>query len=119
MAYMMCNNRNNNCQRPPSACNRQPESICGRPAENVCKRPAENVCNRQPDNNCMAQPKVNCDNKNDNHCGHRQDIMMPLAMAYVPWQRFVKMYELDVAFVQGTVFPELDKPFLGNGGMCR
>lgn len=39
----------------------------------------------------------------------------PLAMAYVPWQRFERMYEdLDKAFETGTVFPELNKPFTGR-----
>jgi len=39
---------------------------------------------------------------------------MTIAMAYVPWQRF-KMYEnLEEAYCNGTVFPELNKPFLGR-----
>lgn len=38
----------------------------------------------------------------------------PVAMAYVPWQRF-KMYEnLEEAFHTGTIFPDLNKPFLGR-----
>ena len=39
----------------------------------------------------------------------------PVAMAYVPWQKFDKMYEdLEKAYRIGTVFPELDKPFTGR-----
>jgi len=39
---------------------------------------------------------------------------MPIAMAYVPWQRF-KMYEnLEEAYCNGTIFPDLNKPFLGR-----
>jgi len=39
---------------------------------------------------------------------------MPVAMAYVPWQRF-KMYEnLEDAYCNGTIFPDLNKPFLGR-----
>ena len=39
----------------------------------------------------------------------------PIAMAYVPWQKNFKMYEnLDEAFKTGTIFPELNKPFLGR-----
>ncbi|MDE5700460.1 MAG: spore coat associated protein CotJA [Lachnospiraceae bacterium] len=39
----------------------------------------------------------------------------PVAMAYVPWQRNCNMYEnLDEAFKTGTIFPELNKPFLGR-----
>lgn len=39
-----------------------------------------------------------------------------LAMAYVPMQRFKTVYELDEAFQYGTIFPELNKPFLGWKG---
>ncbi len=39
----------------------------------------------------------------------------PIAMAYVPWQRFDTMYEdLDKAYKLGTIFPELNKPFTGR-----
>ena len=45
---------------------------------------------------------------------------MVLAMAYVPWQRFEKTYDLNEALDVGTIFPELDLPFLGyKGGMRR
>lgn len=35
-----------------------------------------------------------------------------LAMAYVPWQKFCETYDLEKAFCTGTIFPELDKPFM-------
>ncbi len=39
----------------------------------------------------------------------------PVAMAYVPWQKLDKIYEdLDDAFHEGTLFPELNKPFYGR-----
>ena len=39
----------------------------------------------------------------------------PVAMAYVPWQRFDRMYDdLEKAYSYGTVFPELNKPFTGR-----
>lgn len=37
-----------------------------------------------------------------------------LAIANVPWQYFKNSYEPAKAFMVGTVFPELDKPFLGR-----
>ena len=44
---------------------------------------------------------------------------MSLGMAYVPWQQsFGNVYDLDKAFCVGTIFPCLDKPFLGRGG-CK
>ena len=38
----------------------------------------------------------------------------PLAMAYVPWQTWNKTYDLDKALQIGTIFPCLDKPFMGR-----
>lgn len=43
----------------------------------------------------------------------------PLAMAYVPWQRFGQTYDLSKALCAGTIFPELDKPFRGKRGVCK
>lgn len=42
---------------------------------------------------------------------------LPLAMCYVPFQRWKTTYPLDKALERGTVFPELDLPF--EGGMKR
>ena len=39
----------------------------------------------------------------------------PLAMAYVPWQRWRDIYEPSKALSRGTIFAELDLPFLGGG----
>lgn len=36
-----------------------------------------------------------------------------LAMAYVPFQSFNETYDAEKAFCQGTLFPCLDKPFVG------
>ena len=44
---------------------------------------------------------------------------MPIAMAYVPWQKWQDIYELCKGLESGTIFKELDKPFLGKGGMRR
>lgn len=39
----------------------------------------------------------------------------PIAMAYVPWQKFEKLYDdLEKAYCSGTIFPELNKPFTGR-----
>jgi len=39
----------------------------------------------------------------------------PIAMAYVPWQKFEKLFDdLEKAYCIGTIFPELDKPFTGR-----
>lgn len=39
---------------------------------------------------------------------------LPLAMAYVPWQEWKEIYEPPMALARGTLFPDLDKPFLGK-----
>lgn len=44
---------------------------------------------------------------------------MAIAMAYVPWQFMHETYEPDKALQCGTIFPELNKPFLGKGGCPR
>jgi len=47
----------------------------------------------------------------------------PLAMVYSPLQEFRELYDLDTALMQGTIFKELDLPFMGvtvtKGGGCR
>lgn len=56
---------------------------------------------------CRQQPKVDPLSE------------MEVAMAYVPWQFFQTIYEPDKALQAGTIFPELNKPFLGKGGVMK
>ena len=42
-----------------------------------------------------------------------------LAMAYVPIQNFQCLYDPPKGLHAGTIFAELDKPFLGTGGVLR
>ncbi len=44
----------------------------------------------------------------------RDDCDMVLAMAYVPWQEWRDLYAEELALQKGTLFAELDKPFLGG-----
>ena len=39
---------------------------------------------------------------------------MPLAMAYVPFQIWETPYDTETALSRGTIFPSLDKPFIGE-----
>ena len=39
---------------------------------------------------------------------------LPLTMAYVPFQSIEGTYSRDEALKAGTLFPNLDKPFLGR-----
>ena len=53
---------------------------------------------------------------NDEKCDSISSLpeQMPVAMAYVPFQHWHEPYEDDVALQRGTIFPCLDKPFLGE-----
>ncbi len=39
---------------------------------------------------------------------------MPVGMAYVPVQFWEKPYDCATAHARGTLFPSLDKPFIGE-----
>ena len=41
------------------------------------------------------------------------DSEYPIAMAYVPWQRWGETYDPEKALSRGTLFPALDFPFTG------
>lgn len=45
------------------------------------------------------------------------NLSMQLAMAYVPWQQWEQTNPIDQALIRGTLFPELDFPFVM--GRCR
>lgn len=38
----------------------------------------------------------------------------PYAMAYVPFQQWEQPYDAEAGLDRGTVFPSLDKPFIGE-----
>lgn len=42
-----------------------------------------------------------------------------VAMAYVPWQKFGTLHEPEKALNVGTIFEDLNKPFLGKRVMMR
>lgn len=85
-------------------------------AQNQCA----NMNSRQTNsyyNNQMYANRQNCScHKNHNHNMTIYDNdNMPIAMAYVPWQKFQNVYSIqDGCFFCGTIFKELDKPFLGR-----
>ncbi|MDO5141514.1 MAG: spore coat associated protein CotJA [Eubacteriales bacterium] len=45
--------------------------------------------------------------------------LLSLAMAFVPAQRFDEPYEPALALSRGTIFPALDKPFIGEEAVPR
>ncbi len=43
---------------------------------------------------------------------------LPLAMAYVPFQKWRKVLDASAGLTAGTIFEELYKPWYGDKGMC-
>lgn len=57
----------------------------------------------------------------EKNCYEKQESCIdkfPVGMTYVPWQNWNQIYEFDKALHSGTLFPELDKPFIGRRA-CR
>ena len=65
---------------------------------------------QQPNPDCMPDQNPDC----------MPQQRMALAMAYVPWQKWQQPYDFEKGLMVGTIFPDLDLPFLGyQGGMKR
>ena len=81
---------------------------------NQCQRavPAEVSNSRYEHTVCVEE-------HSSDHCIYDTLKGLPVAMAYVPWQRFSQTYDLCRALQSGTIFPELDKPFRGKRGGCK
>ena len=43
----------------------------------------------------------------------------PIGMGYVPWQDFRNLYDPEKSLHAGTMFIELDKPFIGRRSFRR
>ncbi len=61
-----------------------------------------------------ARPEARMGKKPAEECGY----CITLAMAYVPMQEFTDIYEPEQGLSRGTIFAELDLPFMGKGD-CR
>lgn len=58
-----------------------------------------------------------CGGRNTNGCGERRTWGVegyPLASMYAPLQNFDKLYDEKTALKKGTIFSELDLPFMGE-----
>ena len=59
--------------------------------------------------------EMNYMRENDSYgCGQ-----YPIGMAYVPWQTFKDIYDMERGLNAGTIFAELDKPFMGRRAYRR
>lgn len=76
---------------------------------NTNRRPmVKNTGNTRPSGNCGCMSKEGCDRGNE-----PVDEMMP-GMSYVPWQKWQNIYSMEEGLEKGTIFADLDKPYIGR-----
>ena len=83
-----------------------------------CTRRGQSGCSRQTSPAAasvrpMSSKPTCCDDRAE------YDELNGLPIAYVPWQQWRAIYEVEKGFRRGTIFEELDKPFKGIGGCCK
>lgn len=124
------NNDQGNCSRPGTGvpCSPQRPMPCTQPApEPRCQaRPVSCTPQRPmpctqpaPEPRCQARP-VSC--APTTSCGYTMDWNpkdFPVAMGYVPMQKWSTPMNLCRGLQYGTIFEDLNKPFCGKGGACR
>lgn len=73
--------------------------------------PEQHSCRPVQQQSC--QPKTRCpENPTCITCALRATERMPVGMTYTPYQEFIRLYEPCEAICRGTIFCDLDKPFL-------
>lgn len=92
-----------------SGCNNRP----GNPGSNNCEN--NNSGNSNSGNQGSMGGSSNCAEGCDKN-GNLTDCIVgcPLAMAYVPMQKWGETYDMEKGFKAGTIFPCLDLPFKGG-----
>lgn len=101
------NERNVGCGRSNNTNERN--AGCGR-GDNMTTRDSECRCNSN--SNCMKQDIMRCKDGCDK--GNEPVDRMAPGMSFVPWQQWTDIYDIDKAIERGTIFGELDKPYLGR-----
>lgn len=128
------NNRDNTC------CNMNRNDNCGMSRDtesrncNMNRNMNRGNCgmNRNMGNTCNNREMTSQDRKScgsvgttNVNCGCRMDgcdigtehvDKMAPGMSYVPWQKWEDIYCMEKALERGTIFEQLDKPFLGGRG---
>lgn len=103
--------RNCGCEREERSCSREREErSCGCEKEERgcgCEKEERSCgCERDTVMDCDCMPS------------HKDEIAcMALAMAYVPWQDFKKLYCEEEAWRKGTIFEQMDLDF--KAGRCN
>ena len=97
---------------------------CGRPYNATCGMAREMTGNQTGFYRCAqrspsSSPSPSCTTVSGTSEMYSPIEHLPIAMAYVPCQKFSTTYDLNYALRVGTVFPELCKPFCGKRGVRR
>ena len=81
---------------------------------NQCQRAVSSdpIRTRHEHTTCSQDRSSDC-------CAHDMLKNLPIAMSYVPWQTWKDLHPAEKALHRGTIFEELDKPFMGIGGCCK
>ncbi|MDF2474506.1 MAG: spore coat associated protein CotJA [Anaerocolumna sp.] len=75
----------------------------------------QNAANNYGDKSCVEAVREErksdyCDEEMAEKCLDK----LPLAMAYVPFQKWKNVYDAATGLAHGTIFPELNLPFYGD-----
>ena len=97
-----------------------PKENCRMPQQEACRMPQQEPC-RMP---CQEPERKDCgcEEKTAPKCESRKICLdaYPVGMAYVPWQVWQELYNLEEGFQAGTIFRELDYPWeVGRCARCR
>lgn len=113
---MDCNNRMTNGRMMNNRMPYRPEQsgmMPGCDAMSNDRMPCNRMSGNRINNNRVSGSRM-CSNGCD--VGTAPVDEMGPGMSYVPWQQWNEVYDLERAFNCGTIFPELNKPFVGRGG---
>ena len=115
-----CNGNMNRSNNMGCGCNSNGNMGCNRNTIRSGNRCRQNNCGMSPAE--MARTMKECQNDPANSCNGDPLYGMPLAIGYVPWQKWCKTYEPCEGLANGTIFPELDLQFYGcipQGWACK
>ena len=111
------NNRCGCMQRPQLP--EPPHINTGNSCGCAVQRPMQPDMPAQSRNSASPAERPSCSLRQPNCETTQRDCLsdMSVAMAYVPMQRWNQVYDMSRGLTRGTIFPELDLPFVM--GRCR
>ena len=95
-----------------------PTGCCGESSatgRNACAEPYASYRRADAAERMGARRDGERDDRNC-ECDLSASSQLPVTMGYVPLQKWCNTYDTQTALCRGSLFPELDKPFLGSRG---